>query len=147
MGEATGAWTDSRRNRDESGALHVTQPLDSLPCHLSLVQVFSAAENRFPYNTPLTKEAYYYRDIFDRFFPSPSAAATVPGGPSIACSTPRAMEWDASFRGRADPSGRAVAAVHESAYVEGFTPQAEGEGGRGAKRKVDGEPVQNGKDK
>ncbi|EWM23351.1 asparagine synthetase [Nannochloropsis gaditana] len=110
-------------------------------------KVFSAAENRFPYNTPLTKEAYYYRDIFDRFFPSPSAAATVPGGPSIACSTPRAMEWDASFRGRADPSGRAVAAVHESAYVEGFTPQAEGEGGRGAKRKVDGEPVQNGKDK
>jgi hypothetical protein len=114
---------------------------------ISLVQVFSAAENRFPYNTPLTKEAYYYRDIFDRFFPSPSAAATVPGGPSIACSTPRAMEWDASFRGRADPSGRAVAAVHESAYVEGFTPQAEGEGSRGAKRKVDGEPVQNGKDK
>lgn len=104
--------------------------------------MFAAAENRFPHNPPQTKEAYFYRSIFEHFYPSPSAAATVPGGPSIACSTPRAMEWDASFRGRADPSGRAVAAVHESAYVEGFTPQGEdAEGGRAGKRKAEGEVV------
>ena len=75
--------------------------------------MFAAAANRFPHNPPQTKEAYFYRSIFESFYPSPSAAQTVPGGPSIACSTPRAMEWDASFRGRADPSGRAVAAVHD----------------------------------
>jgi asparagine synthase (glutamine-hydrolysing) len=38
----------------------------------------------------------------------------VPGGPSIACSTPAAIEWDASFKANADPSGRAVRGVHQS---------------------------------
>ena len=78
------------------------------------------ANFRFTENTPTTKEGYYYRSIFETHFPQPSAAKTVPGGPSIACSTPRAMEWDASFRGRADCSGRAVAGVHEQAYDAGF---------------------------
>lgn len=27
------------------------------------------AANIFPYNTPTTKEAYYYRMIFERLFP------------------------------------------------------------------------------
>ena len=67
---------------------------------------------RFPHNLPATKEAYHYRSIFEGFFPLPSAAACVPGGASIACSTPEAIAWDASFAGAADPSGRAVAAVH-----------------------------------
>ena len=40
----------------------------------------------------------------------------VPEGPSIACSTPTAIAWDASFAGRADPSGRAVAGVHRDSY-------------------------------
>ncbi len=62
----------------------------------------------------------------------PSAATTVPGGPSIACSTPRAMEWDESFRGRADPSGRAVAAVHDAAYSEAFTGAGDGGADAGA---------------
>ena len=71
------------------------------------------AHARFPVGTPATKEAYLYRAMFDEHFPSASAAATVPHQDSIACSTERALAWDASFRDRADPSGRAVAGVHQ----------------------------------
>lgn len=81
--------------------------------------MFTHAKNRYPYNTPQTKEAYYYRQIFEEIFPSPAAAQTVPGGFSIACSTERALAWDASFATRGDASGRAVAGVHDDAYTEG----------------------------
>ena len=67
---------------------------------------------RFPHNPPATKEAYFYRSIFDELYPGDAAAKLVPGGPSIACSTPTAIRWDASFAGNADPSGRAVLGVH-----------------------------------
>ncbi len=70
---------------------------------------------RFPYNTPTTKEAYMYREIFERRFAGEAAAKTVPGGPSIACSTPTAIAWDASFAKNADPSGRAVLGIHQNA--------------------------------
>jgi asparagine synthase (glutamine-hydrolysing) len=82
-------------------------------------QMFANAKNRFPHNTPTTKEGYRYRQIFEEFFPGEAAERTVPGGKSIACSTERAMEWDASFATRADPSGRS-AGVHASAYTEDF---------------------------
>ncbi len=75
----------------------------------------AAAGRRFPVNPPQTKEAYFYRSVFERFFPSPAAAETVPGGKSIACSSPAAIAWDASFASMADPSGRAVAGVHNEA--------------------------------
>jgi asparagine synthase (glutamine-hydrolysing) len=70
---------------------------------------------RFPYNPPATKEGYFYRSIFDRYFPGDAAAKCVPGGPSIACSTPTAILWDASFAANADPSGRSVKDVHQNA--------------------------------
>lgn len=73
------------------------------------------ARYRFPYNTPVTKEAYYYREIFESHFPNEAAATCVPGGPSIACSTPTAIAWDESFAKNADPSGRAVLGVHQDA--------------------------------
>lgn len=76
------------------------------------------AQFRFPINTPATKEAYLYRQIFETHFPSEAAIRTVPGGPSIACSTPTAIAWDESFAGRADPSGRAVAGVHRESWDE-----------------------------
>lgn len=82
-------------------------------------QMFASAANRFPHNAPTTKEAYRYRAIFEEFFPGEAAEKTVPGGKSIACSTERAMNWDASFADRADPSGRA-AGVHDAAYDETF---------------------------
>ena len=72
----------------------------------------ATADTRFPYNTPETKEAYLYRRIFAQYFPSDACAATVPGGKSIACSSPEALAWDASFAVAADPSGRAIQAVH-----------------------------------
>jgi asparagine synthase (glutamine-hydrolysing) len=70
---------------------------------------------RFPVGTPATKEAYVYREIFDELFPLPSAALCVPSGPSVACSSSVALEWDASFKTLADPSGRAVRGVHKKA--------------------------------
>jgi asparagine synthase (glutamine-hydrolysing) len=82
-------------------------------------QMFANAKNRFPYNTPMTKEGYRYRLIFEEFYPGEAAERTVPGGKSIACSTERAMAWDASFSLRADPSGRA-AGVHDAAYDASF---------------------------
>jgi len=74
------------------------------------------AHYRFPLNTPQTKEAYLYRVIFERHFPGDAAAACVPGGPSVACSTPAAVAWDAAFAQMADPSGRAVRGVHKESY-------------------------------
>jgi asparagine synthase (glutamine-hydrolysing) len=75
----------------------------------------AAAAKRFPHNPPQTKEAYFYRTVFERAFPSPAAAETVPGGKSIACSSPAAIAWDAAFAAAADPSGRAIAGVHAAA--------------------------------
>jgi asparagine synthase (glutamine-hydrolysing) len=74
------------------------------------------AKYKFPLQTPTSKEEFYYRSIFEEFYPSDAAALTVPSVPSVACSTPIALEWDASFKNMNDPSGRAVAKVHESAY-------------------------------
>lgn len=71
---------------------------------------------RFPINTPKTKEEYYYRSIFEEYFPSDSAARSVPSVPSVACSTAEALAWDASFKNMNEPSGRAVAGVHADAY-------------------------------
>ncbi|GKX54220.1 asparagine synthetase B [glutamine-hydrolyzing] [Leminorella grimontii] len=78
-------------------------------------QQLANAAFRFPYNTPTSKEAYLYREIFEELFPLPSAAECVPGGPSVACSSAKAIEWDESFKKMDDPSGRAVG-VHQSAY-------------------------------
>ena len=66
----------------------------------------------FPIHPPTTKEAYLYRQLFEQFYPGEHAAKCVPGGPSIACSTPAALAWDESFVNNADPSGRAVLNVH-----------------------------------
>ncbi len=71
------------------------------------------AHFRFPIHTPRSKEEYFYRSIYFEHFPSDSAAACVPSAPSIACSTPEALEWDSQFMDNADPSGRAVVGVHQ----------------------------------
>jgi len=76
---------------------------------------FSSAAYRFPINPPQTKEAYLYRTIFHSHFPQDSAARRIPGGPSIACSTPAAVEWDKAWKNKADPSGRAISGVHVDA--------------------------------
>ena len=78
---------------------------------------FAAAAKRFPVNPPTTKEAYWYRSIFEQHFPGDACAQTIPGGKSIACSSAAAIAWDPAFANAADPSGRAVAGVHQEAYA------------------------------
>ena len=80
------------------------------------IQQLETAAFKFPYNTPTTKEGYVYREIFSELFPLESAAKCVPGGPSVACSSATAIEWDESFKNNADPSGRAIKSVHNDAY-------------------------------
>ena len=76
------------------------------------------AQYRFPLQTPTSKEEFYYRSIFEEHFPSDTAALSVPSVPSVACSSPIALEWDESFKNMNDPSGRAVANVHDDAYAK-----------------------------
>ena len=72
--------------------------------------------HRFSAQPPRTKEEYFYRCIFEDHFPSRAAALTVPSVPSIACSTPTALAWDASFQNINEPSGRAIASIHMDSY-------------------------------
>ena len=58
----------------------------------------------FPYNTPTTKEAYFYRSIFHKYYPQQSAAETV-------------RKWIPKWQENQDPSGRANAA-HQEADLE-----------------------------
>ncbi len=94
--------------------------IDSLKAHAEknvTDQQLASAKFRFPYNTPATKEAYLYRELFERHYPQPWAAECVPGGPSVACSTAAALEWDPSLKNVVDPSGRSVQSVHNAAYA------------------------------
>lgn len=76
------------------------------------------AKYKFPIQTPINKEEFYYRSIFEEHFPSDTAALSVPQEASVACSTKIALEWDEAFKNMNDPSGRAVAKVHTDAYVK-----------------------------
>jgi len=96
--------------------------IDGLKAHANAVVTdadMATASVRFPYNTPLTKEGCYFRTIFHSHFPNNNYGngieATIPGGPSVACSTAAAIAWDAAWSdpNRQDQSGRMVD-VHES---------------------------------
>jgi len=93
--------------------------IDSLKAHAE-TQVsesqMNSAKYRFPINTPKSREAYWFRSIFEEFFPGESAQRTVAGGDSVACSTPEALAWDSSFQDQPDPSGRAVRNIHVDGY-------------------------------
>ncbi len=78
--------------------------------------MMAGAPERFPVKTPETKEAYFYRQIFERHFSSATAINCVPWERSVACSTETALKWDAAFEKMVDPSGRAVMDVHTEAY-------------------------------
>jgi asparagine synthase (glutamine-hydrolysing) len=92
--------------------------IDGLKSHAEKLvgdREFAAAGMRFPVNPPQTKEAFWYRCVFEAAFPGDACARSVPGGKSIACSSAAAIAWDASFAAAADPSGRAIAGVHHDA--------------------------------
>lgn len=109
------AWRQKEQFSDGVGYSWIDTLKDITSKAVTDEQMARAAE-RFPINTPMNKEEYYYRSIFEEYFPSESAARSVPSVPSVACSTAEALAWDASFAGCNEPSGRAVSGVHEEAY-------------------------------
>ncbi len=109
------AWRQKEQFSDGVGYSWIDSLKEITASAVSDEQMAHAAE-RFPINTPMNKEEYYYRSIFEEHFPSASAAKCVPSVPSVACSTAEALKWDASFSKLNDPSGRAVKDVHENAY-------------------------------
>lgn len=81
--------------------------IDGLKDHAAAVvsdEQLATAAQRYPLDTPETKEAYLIRQVFESHFPTESAAKT-------------AVRWipRADWGCAADPSGRAVA-IHEAAY-------------------------------
>ena len=109
------AWRQKEQFSDGVGYSWIDTLKQITASAVSDEQMAHAAE-RFPINPPQNKEEYYYRSIFAEHFPGDSAAKSVPSVPSVACSTAEALAWDASFKNQNDPSGRAVAGVHEQAY-------------------------------
>ncbi|HEX2936586.1 MAG TPA: asparagine synthase B [Bacteroidales bacterium] len=54
---------------------------------------FATAAERFPHNTPATKEAFYFRTIFEKHYPQQTSAKTV-------------LKWVPKWQKNEDPSGR-----------------------------------------
>ena len=109
------AWRQKEQFSDGVGYSWI-DTLKQITASLVSDEQMEHAAERFPINPPRCKEEYYYRSIFASHFPSDSAARSVPSVPSVACSTAEALAWDKAFCGMNDPSGRAVAGVHEKAY-------------------------------
>ncbi len=109
------AWRQKEQFSDGVGYSWIDTLKEVVESEVSDVQMENA-HHRFPVHTPQNKEEFYYRSIFEEHFPSDAAALCVPSVPSVACSTPIALEWDEAFKNMNDPSGRAVAMVHEDAY-------------------------------
>ena len=114
---ASVAWRQKEQFSDGVGYSWIDTLKELVEEEISDEQLANAAF-RFPIQTPQNKEEYYYRSIFEEHFPSDAAAKSVPQEASVACSTKIALEWDEAFKNMNDPSGRAVARVHEDAYVK-----------------------------
>jgi len=57
-------------------------------------ELFEKRETRYPYNTPETKEAFLYRQIYEKYYSHPSCEKTV-------------KRWIPKWQDNKDPSGRA----------------------------------------
>ncbi|MFT5861520.1 MAG: asparagine synthase (glutamine-hydrolyzing) [Flavobacteriales bacterium] len=109
------AWRQKEQFSDGVGYSWIDTLKEVVDAAVSDTQMKNA-HHRFPIHTPQNKEEFHYRSIFEEHFPSDAAARCVPSVPSVACSTPIALEWDEAFKNMNDPSGRAVAMVHDDAY-------------------------------
>ncbi|MFT4849421.1 MAG: asparagine synthase (glutamine-hydrolyzing) [Sediminicola sp.] len=109
------AWRQKEQFSDGVGYDWIDNLKEMVDSEISDEQLKNA-KYKFPIQTPSSKEEFYYRSIFTDHFPSDTAALCVPSVPSVACSSPVALEWDESFKNMNDPSGRAVANVHDDAY-------------------------------
>ena len=111
---ASVAWRQKEQFSDGVGYSWIDSLKEKVKAEVTDEQMANA-HYRFPIQTPMNKEEFYYRSIFAEHFPSDTAALTVPSIPSVACSTAEALAWDESFKNMNDPSGRAVA-VHTERY-------------------------------
>ncbi|RTY92339.1 asparagine synthase B [Flavobacterium sp. GT3R68] len=96
-------WRQKEQFSDGVGYNWIDQLIEYCTMQVTDAQLEAAGEI-FQYNTPTTKEAYYYRAIFHKYYPQLSAAQTV-------------RKWIPKWQENQDPSGRANAA-HLQADVE-----------------------------
>lgn len=89
-------WRQKEQFSDGVGYNWIDQLIEFCSSKITDLQMDNAKQ-RFPYNTPATKEAYYYRDIFNKYYPQVSASQTV-------------RKWIPKWQENLDPSGRANAA-------------------------------------
>ncbi len=89
--------------------------------HICILIYMYTKHTRTHAHTHTRTQAYYVRSIFENFYPQQTCIETVSGGFSVACSTAKAVEWDAEWMAAAasgsagDQSGRAVKGVHDAA--------------------------------
>lgn len=104
-------WRQKVQFSDGVGTLWIDS-LKKLADHEVTDAELKDAAKMFRKNTPTTKEAYLYRSIFHKHFPSPHSENCVNiSGPTVACSSSVAAKWDSSWT--SDPSGRAVVGISE----------------------------------
>ncbi|HLP63154.1 asparagine synthase B [Flavobacterium sp.] len=96
-------WRQKEQFSDGVGYSWIDTLIEFCASQVTDEQMEKAAE-LYPYNTPATKEAYYYRTIFHKYYPQVSAAQTV-------------RKWIPKWQENQDPSGRANAA-HVKADTE-----------------------------
>jgi asparagine synthase (glutamine-hydrolysing) len=76
---------------------------------------FKNREKKYPINTPVSKEHYLYRKIFEEFYPHKSCIETVDrNAKSISCSTARGLKWMnlSENSNLNDPSGRSLIDIY-----------------------------------
>lgn len=96
-------WRQKEQFSDGVGYNWIDQLIEYCASKVTDVEL-AHAPNLFAYNTPTTKEAYFYRTIFHKYYPQVSAAQTV-------------RKWIPKWQENQDPSGRANAA-HVQADTE-----------------------------
>lgn len=96
-------WRQKEQFSDGVGYNWIDQLIEYCASKVTDVEL-EHASNLFAYNTPTTKEAYFYRTIFHKYYPQLSAAQTV-------------RKWIPKWQENQDPSGRANAA-HVQADTE-----------------------------
>jgi asparagine synthase (glutamine-hydrolysing) len=96
-------WRQKEQFSDGVGYNWIDQLIEYCSSQVTDEQL-AGATTEFSYNSPTTKEAYFYRSIFNKYYPQQSAAETV-------------RKWIPKWQENQDPSGRANAA-HVQADVE-----------------------------
>ena len=93
-------WRQKEQFSDGVGYRWIEELIDYCATQVTDEQLLTAPKE-FPYNTPTTKEAYFYRSVFNKYYPQISAAQTV-------------RKWIPKWQDNQDPSGRANAAHVQS---------------------------------